>query len=317
MKMRVPTNKEYIELLRLTGNNDRKMHWTDIYSWVDDTENNYNLDPSCRALRGYYSARYWGDTSASFRSVRLGFRPACELGIDALPSDTKERDTIVIGTLYMGGRPVKVPQDPTYNGDIVNYIPDSKLEMRPPLDDVAYQVTGFCVSNGIVVADRVLLKNISYNDIVTAIGLSCNPSTSLSNEAGCVRVDTPAGAIYVTAKGDDAYPGVYIDLRRPDFDNDLLLGMVEFHPDEKTIVTHVYGDGMGDEPTDRIVHTRIEDFFALTEDKNEEMDKRAKAEQCLIDNGIDPEEAATVLQALGYILMDKELYPTEDGGNKE
>lgn len=32
------------------------------------------------------------------------------------------------------------------------------------------------------------------------------------------------------------------------------------------------------------------------------------AEQCLIDNGIDEDEVETVLQALGYILLDTELY---------
>lgn len=36
-----------------------------------------------------------------------------------------------------------------------------------------------------------------------------------------------------------------------------------------------------------------------------------KAEQCLIDNGIEPDEASTVLQALGYILLDEELYLEE------
>ncbi len=35
------------------------------------------------------------------------------------------------------------------------------------------------------------------------------------------------------------------------------------------------------------------------------------AEKVLTDNGIDPEEAATVLQALGYVLLDIELYPEE------
>lgn len=34
-----------------------------------------------------------------------------------------------------------------------------------------------------------------------------------------------------------------------------------------------------------------------------------KAEKCLIDNGINKEEVDTVLQALGYILLDTELYP--------
>ena len=37
--------------------------------------------------------------------------------------------------------------------------------------------------------------------------------------------------------------------------------------------------------------------------------KLKKAEQCLIDNGIEPDETETVLQAIGYILLDKELYP--------
>ena len=36
-----------------------------------------------------------------------------------------------------------------------------------------------------------------------------------------------------------------------------------------------------------------------------------KAMQCLIDNGIDEDEACTVLQALGYILLDEELFPKE------
>lgn len=33
-----------------------------------------------------------------------------------------------------------------------------------------------------------------------------------------------------------------------------------------------------------------------------------KAEQVLIDNGIDPDEADTVLQAVGYVLIGNELY---------
>lgn len=34
-----------------------------------------------------------------------------------------------------------------------------------------------------------------------------------------------------------------------------------------------------------------------------------KAEQVLIDNGIEEDEADTVLQAVGYTLLDVELYP--------
>lgn len=40
-------------------------------------------------------------------------------------------------------------------------------------------------------------------------------------------------------------------------------------------------------------------------------DKIRAAEKCLIDNGIEPDEANTVLQAIGYILLDTELYPVD------
>ena len=36
------------------------------------------------------------------------------------------------------------------------------------------------------------------------------------------------------------------------------------------------------------------------------------AERVLIDNGVDRDEAATVLQAIGYVLLDAELYPDND-----
>lgn len=37
-----------------------------------------------------------------------------------------------------------------------------------------------------------------------------------------------------------------------------------------------------------------------------------KTEQVLIDNGIEEDEASTVLQAIGYTLMDTELYPDDE-----
>lgn len=50
----------------------------------------------------------------------------------------------------------------------------------------------------------------------------------------------------------------------------------------------------------------------MTEDMMEFiLNNHSKAEQCLIDNGIDSDEACTVLQALGYILLDEELYPED------
>ena len=40
-----------------------------------------------------------------------------------------------------------------------------------------------------------------------------------------------------------------------------------------------------------------------------DIERIKKAEQVLIDNGIEPDEAEIVLQAIGYVLLDEELYP--------
>ena len=42
-----------------------------------------------------------------------------------------------------------------------------------------------------------------------------------------------------------------------------------------------------------------------------------RAEQVLIDNGIEKDEAGTVLQAIGYTLLDTELYPEEDRSKED
>lgn len=39
--------------------------------------------------------------------------------------------------------------------------------------------------------------------------------------------------------------------------------------------------------------------------------QRDTAEKVLVDNGIEPDEACVVLQALGYVLLDEELYPED------
>ncbi len=166
MKMRIPINKEYDKPVEVTGSDDEKMHWKDMFSHVDDTENEYNLPAAYLADRGYYSARHWHYNSASDRYVDLGFRPAVDLNPDTLPSDIKEGDTLVIGTLYMNGTPVHVPENPTKSGDIEYYIPGATLELWNPVKkDPKYQITGIYIGNGVVVADRVMLRSISYKDL--------------------------------------------------------------------------------------------------------------------------------------------------------
>lgn len=162
-KMRFPTCAEYDSLADTAKEANGIMHWKGIYSWCQDVRPGW---PSSRVVRGSRLARYRSSCIAANRYVDVGFRPAFDTpGADALGPD----GTIVtVGTLYMDGQPVKVPQNPVWNGDILDYIPGARLEMREALADPAYQVKAILVG-GVLIADRVLLKNISWNDIQGAL----------------------------------------------------------------------------------------------------------------------------------------------------
>ncbi len=165
-KMRIPTDEEYDRLVEVTGGDNDKMHWDHMASWVNDER---SVDNKYQTGRGYRSARLWRRTSASSRILTLGFRPAFDaLHSDALALDLKDGDSVIIGTLYMDGKPVKVPQDPTWKGDITIYIPGAILEIQEALDDPAYQVRAIKTGN-VLVCDRCLLKWISYTDIADAV----------------------------------------------------------------------------------------------------------------------------------------------------
>lgn len=168
MKIRIPTDTEYDKLVNLTGGDDKKMHWDHMASWINDAEGTYNLPWLYRAQRGYGYSHRCHPISATGRYLGSGFRPAIDLNAATLPSDIKEGDKIVVGTLYMDDKPVRVPQFPEFDGDIEIYSLGAKLEMRDALDDTAYQVTGIYTGNGVAVADRVLLVKISYLDIEEA-----------------------------------------------------------------------------------------------------------------------------------------------------
>lgn len=64
-------------------------HWAGVYSWCQET---WAENASHRAVRGFYSARYWNDCDATYSYPTLGFRPVLEiLNTDPLISDS-DRD---------------------------------------------------------------------------------------------------------------------------------------------------------------------------------------------------------------------------------
>lgn len=98
----------------------------------------------------------------SYINEDVGFRPIFEiLGPDILVPDGT---ILTVGTLYMNGQPLRVPQVPVYSGDIPNYIPGAKLKIENPLEDPAYQIRAIKIGR-ILAADRVLLKKISWEDL--------------------------------------------------------------------------------------------------------------------------------------------------------
>ena len=158
-KMRLPTCEEYDLLATTTKEDNDTMHWSHMYSWCQDE---YPGSMSTRAVRGWVSARCWGSNGATNRNVDVGFRPTFEvLHPDPL---TPDGTIITVGTLYMDGKPVRVPQNPTRDGDIPNYIPGASLEMREALDDPDYQVQAIKAGD-VLIVDRILLKNISWEDL--------------------------------------------------------------------------------------------------------------------------------------------------------
>ena len=71
-------------------------NWNGIYSWGQDTTR-YNS--SLRAIRGYYSARYWYGNNATLSGPGVGFRPVLEV----LNPDTLSSDGLKAVTLDLGG----------------------------------------------------------------------------------------------------------------------------------------------------------------------------------------------------------------------
>lgn len=175
MQFRFPTTEEWDNMMDIVHEDNSIAHWEDIFSWVCDLDFE-QAHPLHRAVRGYVSARYWRNDYAAYQGVSIGFRPAFDvLGSKTLSSCPKDGERIVIGTLYMNGKPVKVPQNPVWAGDIADYVPGAALTFEPALNDSDYAVTAIKVGD-VYIADRVLLKTISYRDIKRLIAAQDTPS---------------------------------------------------------------------------------------------------------------------------------------------
>ena len=74
-------------------------------------------------------------------------------------------------------------------------------------------------------------------------------------------ISTPIGSITVHKKDDNGYPGFWISLHRPEFNDDLTLALVEYSTSEYELATRVWGKSWQEDYTAKITHEGIEDFF--------------------------------------------------------
>ena len=166
------TSGEYDRLCGVTNEDNTLMHWKNALSITDTV---YKERVSHRVLRGCDFAR-----SSSYGYVRswsdiCGFRPAFKaLAPDADCANLRIGDVVVMGTLRVDSEPLKVPADPVYDGDIINYDKDGsgiipKITLNTALEDPAYQVKAIYVGDGLFVCDRVVMSYISWEQIHAAL----------------------------------------------------------------------------------------------------------------------------------------------------
>ena len=90
----VPQSNEWDRILN--KNDGYIKTWNNVYSRGQDTTNFWS---EYRAVRGYFSTRYWNDKYATYSSPSVGFRPVLEV----LNPDTLGSDGLKVVTLDLGG----------------------------------------------------------------------------------------------------------------------------------------------------------------------------------------------------------------------
>lgn len=161
---------EFVALCDATNEDDSLMHWKNMGTMVSHPDYPEPGDDSFH----YHTHMAYSATYLRQAELLPNCGPSSEFGLrpsftGADPSAMDELysvgDYVTIGTLYMGNAPVKVPQNPVDGGDITEYIDGTTITLQEALDDADYQLKAFYVGDGVFVADRVMLIQISYIDI--------------------------------------------------------------------------------------------------------------------------------------------------------
>ncbi len=155
------------------------LHYIDMFSWCRDIAEN---DPTCRPFRGCDVLRFWRYNYASQRCAPIGFRPILiPLNRETLEVDVtrllplEDGSRVYMGTLYMDGIAQPFPQNPVWNGDIPDYFDGASLYIGNTSENNDKIIT-WIKTGDILIADRNLLKNVSWDDL-DQMGLATGPES--------------------------------------------------------------------------------------------------------------------------------------------
>lgn len=145
-------------------------HWREMYSWCQEAVDSFL---QYRTVRGYYSARDWYTYNATRQDENVGFRPVL-IPLDPgtmkpdsfLLADIPDGTRIALASLYMDGKAIPEPQDPTEIGDIADYIPGTEIAIgdRDSNPRNWFHVIKF---KDLLWVDRNILKWVSWEDLAT------------------------------------------------------------------------------------------------------------------------------------------------------
>ena len=67
-----------------------------------------------------------------------------------------------------------------------------------------------------------------------------------------IKIETSQGTLIAKLCDDEAYPGIWLEIDRPEFGNSMAVAKLEVYEDGGRVVLDVYSDALQDEVTEQI-----------------------------------------------------------------
>lgn len=172
------SNENEWDLLMDTFNEDNELlNWYGMCSWCQDKV--YGIS-SERVLRGWCSARYRGYHYASYAPANAGFRPVLEPINKSELGKISDGTILQLGTLYMEDMALQNPKNPTIDGDIPRYTSGLKLKIGDSSSNKE-ELIRWVKWMGLLVADRNILRNVTWNQLDENFSFEDRSETASSN----------------------------------------------------------------------------------------------------------------------------------------